>query len=105
MPTSQEYQTMYYRARYGMLARHFAVGLRTRVNYLSEFNNLIRTDPAPDAPPSGQGAPHRWSITAHARDNPLMWTARLLSMLAAEYTLGNRKAERIITLALDTVEE
>ncbi|MCD2197679.1 hypothetical protein LQ327_30335 [Actinomycetospora endophytica] len=105
MPNPEEYEAVYYRAREGILGRHFAVGTRARVNLENEFNNLRRTDDTPDANPTGQGAPHRWNIQAHGRDNPLLWSGRLLATMAAEYALGNQKAERVITLALDTFEE
>jgi hypothetical protein len=74
MPTTQE--TVYYRARAGLLGRHFAVGTRTRINLArSVYSNSVRND----ANPVGHGAPHHWNITSPARDNPLLWSSRLLA--------------------------
>ena len=95
MATPQQHEELYWQVRERLLARHFAVGGRFRTNLQSIDNTL---DPGPDSETL-----HRWNVAFRMRENPLMWSGRLLGAVAAEHQLGHPQAERILELGLKAI--
>ncbi|MET7701092.1 hypothetical protein [Streptomyces sp. NPDC005485] len=103
MVTPQAYEELYWRVRSRVLARHFAVGNRSRANLVTSHNQLNPDVPA-EVPDSVRELVKRWHLTDFGGENPLLWSSRLLSFVAVEHQLGHPQAERIATAALDTFD-
>ena len=99
MTTPQEHNDFYPKVRTAILGQFFALGSHYRANLVS-INN--------DRPPgldAGTDPDLLWNVTKHDRDNPLLWSSKLLTTLAVEYQLSKSDdIEKIINLALETIE-
>lgn len=104
MATSEEHFALYTTLRNTILARHFAIGRWHRCNLLSLRNHLA---PLPAALSSLSASErellHRWHVHDHERENPLMLTAHLHTMLAVETLFGSPTAVAALGRSLDTV--
>lgn len=106
MISNEEYQALYWEVRSAILGRHFAIGGRSRANLISLDNTLSEELPAAAAGLSAErrAVLERWNIGNRMRENPLMWSGKLLAAMAAEHALGSPQAQRIATAALDSIE-
>ncbi|MGY6025353.1 hypothetical protein [Streptomyces spinosirectus] len=103
MTTPKEHEELYWQIRARMLARHFAVGNRSRANLMTTNNTLDPNLPA-GVPDGERELISRWSVSNFGGENPLLWSSRLLAAVAAEHQLGHPQAERVVTMALDTLD-
>jgi len=100
MATSAELEDLYWNVRDRLLGRHFAVGNGVRANLMSIKHTL---GPRPDRIDETEETVRRWTIQHRERENPLMWSGRLLTAVAVERALGHPQAESIAIAALDSV--
>jgi hypothetical protein len=106
MITSDEHQALYWEVRSAILGRHFAIGGRARANLMSLDNTLSQQLPSAAAslPELRRRVLERWNVASRMRENPLMWSGKLLAAVAAEHALGSPQAERVAVAALDSFE-
>ena len=106
MIADEEFQATYWQVRSAILGRHFAIGGRSRANLISLDNTLRDQLPAAAGGLSAEAGAllQRWNVGYRMRENPLMWSGKLLAAIAAEHVLGSPQAERMAIAALDSIE-
>jgi hypothetical protein len=83
------------------LAQHFAYSRHLRVNFLSLWNWLVDAPTGLGTNPSEEEELKRWNAIVHGRENPLAYSAHLVTFLSVEHALGHDKAQPIVDLALE----
>jgi hypothetical protein len=106
MIADEEFQATYWQVRSAILGRHFAIGGRSRANLISLDNTLRDQLPAAVGGLTAEAGAvlQRWNVGYRMRENPLMWSGKLLAAIAAEHVLGSPQAERMAIAALDSIE-
>lgn len=104
MATAAEHFALYRSLRNHVLARHFALGRWHRANQLS-LTNVLAPLPAElqGLPDADRELLRRWNVREHFRENPLMLSAHLHTMLAIEARLGSPQAGHILGRSLDAI--
>jgi hypothetical protein len=103
MATSSEFEDLYWQVRDRLFGRHFAFGVAGRANLMSLDNSLTQHAFFPPGEPVPTETTRRWDVSGWGRDNPLMWSGRLLASVAVDRALGHPQAERTALAALDSI--